>query len=349
EGGRDYNTVDFSERTLREVFLPPFKAALDAGVQTLMSAFNEIGGEPATGSHYLMSDILRDEWGFDGFVVADYTAVWELLHHGIAADSAEAGRRALSAGVDMSMVDGIYARNLPPLIASGALPMEVLDDAVRRVLRAKYRAGLVEDPYRYGSAEREAAELLSDEHRALAREVARQSIVLLKTERGVLPLSKDLGSIAVIGALAADSLSALGSWAAAGRREETTPILPGIQAAVPNARILYAPGYEAPPPGGFNEIIAAMFSDDRSGFDEAVRVATDADAVVLVLGEHREMSGEAASRTSVELPGVQQELAARVLEAAGDKPVVVLLTNGRPLAIPELAEAAPAILETWYL
>ncbi|MDX1545474.1 MAG: beta-glucosidase BglX [Rhodothermales bacterium] len=348
EAGRDYNVVDISERTLREVYLPPFKAAIDAGVQTLMSAFNEIGGVPATGSRHLMTDILRGEWGFDGFVVADYTAVWELMHHGVAADSAEAGRRALAAGVDMSMVDGIYIRNLPPLVASGALPMGVVDEAVRRVLRAKYRAGLFEDPYRYGSPEREAATHLAPAHRAFAREVARQAIVLLKND-GTLPLSKDLGRLAVIGALAADSLSALGSWAAAGRWEDAVPILAGIRAALPEADVRYAPGYPAPPRGGFHQIVEAMLSEDTSGHDAAVRLAAEADAVVLVLGEHRELTGEAASRARIDLPGAQLELARRVIAAAGEKPVVVLITSGRPLALGALDAVAPAILDVWHL
>ncbi|MDX1531257.1 MAG: glycoside hydrolase family 3 N-terminal domain-containing protein, partial [Rhodothermales bacterium] len=229
EGGRDYNTVDVSERTLREVYLPPFKAAVDAGVQTLMSAFNEIGGVPATGSRAIMTEILRDEWGFDGFVVADYTAVWELLQHGTAADSAAAGASALEAGVDMSMVDGIYMKNLPALVEDGRLDLAVVDEATRRVLRAKYRAGLFDDPYRYIDAEREAATLLAPEHRAAARQAAREAIVLLKNEGDVLPLSGELGSLAVIGGLAGDSLSALGSWAALGRKDEAIPILAGLR------------------------------------------------------------------------------------------------------------------------
>lgn len=348
EGGRDYNTVDVSERTLREVFLPPYKAAVDAGAATLMTSFNEIGGVPATGSENLFTKVLRDEWGFDGMVVADYTAVAELLNHGVAADRAEAGLLALNAGVDMSMVDGIYAKDLPAFAGSEQLPTDVLDERVRRVLRAKYRAGLFDDPYRYSDVDREARVLLADEHRAFAREVGREAIVLLKNENQTLPLRKDYGSIAVIGALAADSVSALGSWAATGKPEETVPILVGIQEALPNTRVRYEPGY-APARGGFDQIIAAMLSEDTSGFAEAVRAAEESDAVVLVVGEHREMSGEAASRASVELPGAQKELARAVLSAAGDKPVVVLLTNGRPLAIPHLAETAPAILETWYL
>lgn len=348
EGGRDYNTTDFSERTLREVVLPPFHAAVEAGAQTLMSAFNEIGGVPATASEHLYGDVLRDEWGFDGFVIADYTAVRELMWHGIAADSAEAGRRALEAGVDMSMVDGIYARNLPALVESGELPLAVVDEAVRRVLRVKRRAGLFEDPYRYSDADREARTLLADAHRAAARDVARQSVVLLKNEGGVLPLRRDLGTLAVIGALAADSTSAMGSWAGAGRWPETTPILPALRAALPNTDVRYAPGYPVVR-GNFLEMVDLALSTDASGHDEAVRLASEADAVVLVLGEHRELTGEAASRASTELPGAQLELARRVIEAAGDRPVAVVLTNGRPLALSGLDAIAPSILEAWHL
>ena len=352
EAGRDYNPADISERTLREVYLPPFKAAIDAGAQTLMSAFNEIGGVPATASRHIMTDILRGEWGFDGFVVADYTAIWELINHGVAADSAQAGALALAAGVDMSMVDGIYIRRLPELVRTGAFPEDVVDEAVRRVLRGKVRAGLFEDPYRYNDAARESAMVLADEHRAFAREVAAQSIVLLKNEGGVLPLSKEVGSLAVIGALAADSLSALGAWAVSGRKEDAVPILDGIRQALPEADVRFAPGYpSAVRPGylPFEEAVRIMLSDDTSGHAEAIALAREADAVVLVLGEHRELSGEAASRADVGLPGAQEELARRVIEAAGEKPLVVLLTNGRPLAIPFLAEAAPAILEVWQL
>ena len=348
EGGRDYNTADLGERTLREVVLPPFRAAVEAGAQSLMTAFNEIGGVPSTADGYLFTQILRDEWGFQGFVVADYTAVRELMWHGVAADSAQAGRRALQAGVDMSMVDGIYVRTLPALVESGALDLAVVDQAVRRVLRVKRRAGLFEDPFRYSDPEREAATLFTDAHRAAARDVARQSIVLLKNDGDVLPLARDLESLAVIGALAADSTSAMGSWAGAGRWPETTPILPGLIAAMPNTDVRYAPGYPVVK-GTFLQMVDLALSLDTSGHDHAVRLARSSDAVVLVLGEHRELSGEAASRSDTRLPGAQIDLARRVIEAAGDKPVVVVLTNGRPLALSELDAIAPSILEAWHL
>ena len=354
EAGRDYNTADLSERTLREVVLPPFRASVDAGVQTLMSAFNEIGGVPATADDDLFTGVLRDEWGFDGFVVADYTAVRELIYHGIAAEDAGAGLEALRAGVDMSMVDGIYVEDLPALAGGGTLSMDVVDEAVRRVLRVKRRAGLFEDPYRYGSPALEASELLSPSNRAAARDLARKSIVLLKNDLGpggaaALPLQRGLGSVAVIGALAADSISAIGSWAGAGRREDATPILPALRAAMPGTDVRYAPGYPTPPRDGFLPIVDALLSDDASGHDEAVALVGGADAVVLVLGEHRELTGEAASRAAVDLPGAQLELARRVIAAAGDKPVVVVLTNGRPLALGALDEVAPTILEAWHL
>lgn len=348
EGGRDYNTVDLSERTLREVYLPPFEAAVRAGALSVMSAFNEIGGIPASADRRLLTDVLRGEWGFEGLVVSDYTAIWELLFHGIAADSAEAGRKALVAGVDMDMVSGIYVHKLAEEVRSGRLPEAVVDEAVRRVLRVKYRLGLFEDPYRYcRDPERERRLLLAAEHRRLAREVATKAIVLLKNEGNLLPLADTLRTLAVIGALATDSASVLGPWAATGRPGEAVTILEGLRAALPQTRVLYAPGYPEAPPGGFQEIVATALSPDTSRFAEAVAVAAQADVVLLVLGEHRELSGEAASRASVTLPGAQEALARRIL--ATGKPVVVVLMNGRPLVIPYLAEAAPAILETWFL
>ncbi|BBM68715.1 beta-glucosidase BglX [Rhodothermus marinus] len=347
EAGRDYNTVDVSERTLREVYLPPFEAAVRAGALSIMSAFNEIGGVPATANRWLLTDVLRNEWGFEGLVVSDWTAIWELLFHGIAADSAEAGRKALEAGVDMDMVSGIYVRKLAEEVRAGRLPEAVVDEAVRRVLRVKYRLGLFEDPYRYCRDVSREQVLLSPEHRRLAREVARKAIVLLKNEGELLPLADTLQRVAVIGALANDSASVLGPWAAAGRPEEAVTILEGIRAALPGATVRYAPGYAEVPPGSFQEMVAAALSTDTSGFAEAEAVARWAEVVILVLGEHRELSGEAASRASVELPGVQLELARRLL--ALGRPVVVVLMNGRPLAIPELAASAPAIVEAWFL
>ncbi len=335
EGGRDYNIADVPERTLRDVHLPPFRAAVCAGVETLMAAFNEIDGVPAHAHKRLLTDILRGEWRFDGTVVSDWTGILELLNHGVAADSGSAGRLALDAGVDIDMMSQIYSRQGLSLLRAGAVSQPAVDEAVRRVLRLKYRLGLFDNPYRVGSAEHVQAVTLSGEHRAAAREVARESIVLLKNDRNVLPLSRDLRTLAVIGALAADSGAAIGNWVARGRAEDAVSVLTGIRRAVsPGTRVLYERG-------------ASPVQDDTTGIAGAVRVAMQADAVVLVLGEVPDQSAEAASRASIELPGAQLQLAQAI--AAAGKPVVVVLMNGRPLALQWLHDNVPAIVETWFL
>ena len=333
EGGRDYNTVDVSERTLREIYLPPFRAAVEAGAWSIMAAFNEVAGVPMHANRWLMHEVLREEWGFDGVVVSDYTGIRELLAHGIGADDIDVGVKALRAGVDIDMLSRIYLEDIPAAVRSGRLDEAVVDRAVRRVLRAKRALGLFEDPYRYVDPERERTVPLSPEHLEAAREVARESMVLLKND-GTLPLSKELGTIAVIGALADSARAALGGWAAAGRAEDAVPVLEGIREAVPGTRVVYERG-------------ADVRGSDRSGFDAAVQAAWQADAVVLVLGEDQDMSAEANNRAWLDLPGVQRELAERVL--ATGTPAVVVLMNGRPLATPWLAEHAPALLEAWHL
>jgi beta-glucosidase len=335
EGGRDYNIADVPPRTLWEVYLPPFHAALNAGARSVMAAFNEVDGVPMHAHEALIDGVLRDRWGWDGILVSDYTGVLELLNHGITADTAEAGRLALLAGVDVDMVSNIFYRGLPAEVRAGRVPTAVVDSAVRRVLRAKYELGLFEDPYRYSSVARERALTLAPAFVAEAREMARRSIVLLKNAGGALPLRKDLGTIAVIGPLADDARSALGSWAAAGRAEDAVTPLAGIRQAVgAGTRVLYARG-------------APVDSADTTGIAEAVRVARQADAVVLVVGEHQDMSAEARNRTSLDLPGVQLRLA-QAVHATGT-PVVAVLMNGRPLAVPWLADNVPAIVEAWYL
>ena len=338
EAGRDYNTVDVSERTLREIYLPPFRAAVAAGAESVMGAFNEVNGIPMHANDRLNNGVLRAEWGWDGLYVSDYTGVMELIPHGIARDSTHAGILAITAGVDVDMVSGIYSRHLPAAVRAGRIAEGVVDEAVRRVLRAKYRLGLFEDPYRYSDVGREQRMMLAPAHLAEARALARASMVLLRNEphagAPLLPLRKDLGTIAVIGTLAEDRRSALGSWAAAGRIEDVIPVLDGIRQAVPNTNVLYAPG-------------APVEAEDTSGFAEAERVTRAADVVILVLGEHQDMSAEARNRTSLDLPGAQLRLAQRI-HATG-KPIVVVLMNGRPLSIPWLAEHVPAILEAWYL
>ena len=333
EGGRDYNTVDVSERTLHEIYLPPFRAAVYEGVASVMAAFNEIGGVPMHAHDALIDGLLREEWGWDGVLVSDYTGILELIQHGVAADSLAAGGLALRAGVDIDMMSGIYGEKLAGAVRAGRLDEGLVDAAVRRVLLAKARLGLFEDPYRYADPAREQAVTLAAEHRRAAREMARRAIVLLQND-GTLPFSKDVGTIAVIGPLADDRDAPLGPWAGAGRVEDVGTVLAGIRDAVGEAAVSFVMG-------------AGTADEDTTGFAEAVRAAETADAVVLVLGESRQISGEAASRHELGLPGVQLELAERVL-AAG-RPTAVVLMNGRPLAIPWLAENAPAILETWFL
>ena len=334
EGGRDYNTVDLSERTLREVFLPPYRAAVDAGAATVMTAFNEIGGIPSTASPWLMTTLLRREWGFRGFVVSDWTAVAELLNHGVAGSRAEAGKLALEAGVDMDMVSRIYVNDLPALVRTGRIPMAVVNEAVRRVLRAKAALGLFDDPYHGTTVERERSVMLAPEHRQVARRVAQESIVLLKNDASGLPLDSRVRSIAVIGPLADDKVSALGSWPGRGDPRDAVTPLDGIKARAGSVSVLYAKG-------------CGITDTATAGFAEAVAAAKQADVAVLVLGEAGDMSGEAASRANIDLPGVQQQL----LEAvhATGTPVVLVIMNGRPLTIPWAAEHVPAIVESWFL
>lgn len=337
EGGRDYNTVDISERTLHEVFLPPFLASVEEGVGCVMGAFNEVAGVPMHAHGRLNNDLLRDEWGFDGVYVSDYTAVMELMHHGIAAmgDEEAAGIAALVGGTDIDMVSSIYYRTLPDAVREGRLDEAHVDEAVRRVLRMKYRLGLFEDPYRYLDESRERDLILTPEHRRAAREMAHKSMVLLKND-GLLPIDRDrVNRVAVIGELAADARVALGSWAAAGREEDAISVLDGIQA--------YGDGHFAVD----YAVGARVWEDDTSGIAEAVSIAEDADVVLLVVGEHHDMSAEARNRTSLDLPGGQEELV-RAIHATG-KPIVGVLMNGRPLSVQWMHDNIPSILETWYL
>ncbi len=370
EGGRDYNTTDVSERALREIYFPPFKAAVEAGVGTFMSAFNDLDGVPTSANPFTLTRVLRGEWGFDGFVLSDYTAVEELIKHGLAVDGADAAQLALNAGVEMEMVSRLYNQHGAQLLKEGKLSQATIDEAVRRILRIKFRLGLFAHPF--ADEARERTELLSAQHRAAAREIAARSLVLLKNERETLPLSKTLRTIAVVGPLADDPKAPVGSWTGDGRVEDTVTLLAGIKAkAGPQTRILYAKGvaiegrgvtgnYDAAPPGnatnagGTNVLAApdaetARLATTPTGGDalpEAVRAANEADAVVIAVGETAEMSGEAAARTSLDLPGRQLELIKAI--AATGKPYVVVLMNGRPLTINWAAENAPAILETWF-
>lgn len=335
EGGRDYNTVDVSERTLREIYLPPFKAAVDAGAGTLMASFNEIGGMPSSANRWLMTDLLRKEWGFAGFVVSDWTSIQELVPHGIAANRAEAGRLALEAGVDMDMVARIYEQDGAALVRDKKISEELVNESVRRVLAAKFKLGLFDNPYRNCDPAREKRDLLTPANKELARQVAQKSIVLLKNEKNILPLSKEVKTIAVLGPLADDHAAPIGPWGGEGKPENVVSVLQGIKSTIgASTKVLYAKGCE-------------VADSSRNGFVEAIRLAQQAEVVVLVLGEDASMSGEAASRSKLNLPGVQDEFAAAVV--ATGKPVVMVLMNGRPLVLSWAAEHVPAILETWFL
>ena len=337
QAGRDYHTVDISERTLRERHLPPFKAAVDAGIRTFMTAFNEYDGVPATGSDFLFNQILRDEWGFDGMVVTDYTAIMELMPHGYARDEAHAAELSINANVDMDMMSQIFLNELPDLVDEGLVKEEQVDMAVARILDLKFELGLFEDPYRYSDYDREAETIMRDDFLDFALEVAEKSIVLLKNEEDLLPLDKNHDHVAIIGPLGDNQYDLLGSWSAAGEHTDNVTLRRGIEQAVsPNTRVTYAEG--AP---------LDLHDDSRDGFEEVLELAQEADVVIMALGEGRHMSGEAASRTSLDLPGAQQEL----LEAvhATGTPVVMVLMAGRPLDIHWADEHIPAIVNAWYL
>ena len=332
EGGRDYNTTDLSERTLREVYFPPFKAALDAGVGTFMSAFNDLNGVPTSANPFTLTQVLRKEWRFDGIVVSDYESVKELINHGLAANEQEAAAAGLNAGVDMEMVSRLYNKHGADLLKERKLSLVTIDEAVRRVLRIKFRLGLFDKPYADEACERTS--ILTPEHLAAARESAARSLVLLKNEGDVLPLSKTLKAIAVVGPLADSQKDVIGSWTGDGKPEDAVTLLAGLKSKVsPQTIVTYAKGSE-------------INDDSTSGFAEAVRIAREADVVIVAVGESAEMSGEAASRSSLDLPGRQLDLV-KAIRATG-KPVVVVLMNGRPLSINWIAENVPAILETWF-
>ena len=334
EGGRDYNTVDFSERTFRDVYLPPFKAAVDAGAHTIMASFNEIGGIPSSGSKRLLTDILRDEWGFKGFVVSDWNSIGELINHGFASDLKHAGQISLNAGLDMDMESRSYITHLKELEDEGKVDEDLIDESVKRILRVKFMLGLFDDPYRYCQKEREQKNIMTDEVRIAALEVAKRSMVLLKNEKNILPLKKTYKRIGVIGPLANSKTHPLGGWSAMGDSVDVTTVLEGLKNYVDKKiDIAYAEGCKI---------------DDNStaGFKNAVNIAKKSDVVVLCLGESRDMSGEACSRSSLDLPGVQEALA-KELKKTG-KPIVVVLMNGRPLSIPWLNDNANAILEGWF-
>jgi beta-glucosidase len=357
EGGRDYNTVDISEELLRELYLPPFHAAVNAGVGTLMSAFNDLNGVPTSANHHTLTDILRDEWKFNGFVVSDYSSVHELIAHGVAADDSQASDKALTAGVDMDMADDNYERVIPELVKSGKLPESVVDEAVRRVLRVKIKAGLFEHPY--ADPAREKTDILTAESLQTERKMAQESMVLLQNNNDVLPLKREQ-TVAVIGPLADDKASQLGSWAGNGQAKDAVTPLEGIVAKLGTGHVLYAKGVDIPPfekglaagvaapaPTSATGAAGVETSNKPASIEDAVSAANKADTVILFVGELAGMTGEASSRASLDLPGDQMKLISAVL--ATKKPVVLVLESGRPLNISWASEQVPAIIQAWFL
>jgi beta-glucosidase len=332
EGGRDYAGAEVGERAMQEVYLPPFRAAADAGSASYMTAFNAVDGVPTTANAALLRTTLRDEWGWNGVLLSDWRAVEELLAHGVAANRPAAAALALRASVDMDMVADVYAEDLEAAIAADPALEALLDQAVLRILAVKRDLGLFDDPYKYHDPAREAAVMLASEHREAARRIAERSIVLLKNEAGTLPLARDAGRIALIGALADDPMSQLGSWRARGQVEDVVTLRAALEAAHPD--VVYVPG-------------ADSRSDDPGGIEAALAATRGADVIVLAIGEDYDWSGEARSRSSLELPGRQMELFAAL--AATGKPLVVVLMGGRPLAVPDIAGQADAVLATWLL
>jgi beta-glucosidase len=359
EGGRDYNVVDMSPVKMYQDYLPPYRAAIDAGAGGVMVALNSVNGVPATANTWLMNDLLRKEWGFKGLAVSDHGAIFELIKHGVARDGREAAKLAIKAGIHMSMNDTLYGKELPGLLKAGEIQQSDIDNAVRAVLDAKYDMGLFKDPYlRIGKAEDDPADTYADSrlHRAEARDVARRSLVLLKNQNETLPLKKT-AKIALVGPLAKAPIDMMGSWAAAGRPAQSVTLFDGMTNALGDkSTLIYARGANItsdPKILGYLNFLnfdaPEVVDDPRPTnvlIDEAVKAAKDADVVVAAVGESRGMSHESSSRTDLNIPENQRELI-RALKATG-KPLVLVLMNGRPLSILEEKEQADAILETWF-
>ncbi|WP_210520986.1 beta-glucosidase BglX [Hymenobacter terricola] len=351
EAGREYNTTDMSKQRMYNEYLPPYQAAVNAGVGSVMSSFNDVNGTPATANKWLMTDLLRKQWGFKGFVVTDYTAIPELIEHGMG-NAEQVAALALNAGIDQDMVGEEFLKYSAVNIKSGAVAPAQLDAACRRILEAKYKLGLFTDPYRNVSAERASSTLMKPEFIAAARDIARKSMVLLKNERSALPLKKT-GSIALIGPLANRQRDVIGSWSGAGDWKQAVSVEQGLRAAAPGLKITYAKGANIADDQQMIDRLQAhggdLEIDKRSPEEmikEAVQTAQAADVIVAVVGESQGMTGEAAARADISLPGQQLALL-KALKATG-KPLVLVLMNGRPLALPWEGQNADAILETWF-
>jgi beta-glucosidase len=346
ESGRDYNTVDISEETLQNIILPPFKASVEAGVKTFMNSFNELNGIPATGNKFLQRNILKGNWAFNGFVVSDWGSIGEMVNHGFAKDNKDAAEIAINAGSDIDMESYAYTNHLASLVREGRVKVETVNDAVKRVLRVKFELGLFDNPYKYCDENREKETVGKKEFQDGVLDMAKKSIVLLKNDKDLLPLQKSGKKIALIGALANDKTSPLGSWRIGADDGTAISVLEGLQKYSGN-QINYAKGADVNV--GRTEFVweTKINTNDRSGFSEAIDIAKQADVVVMVLGEHGLQSGEGRSRTDLGLPGVQQELLEAVYKINPN--IVLVLNNGRPLAIPWASENIPAIVEAWHL
>lgn len=351
EAGRDYHTTDMSRHRMFNEYLPPYRAAVEAGVGSVMTSFNEIDGIPATANRWLLQDVLRKQWGFNGFVVSDYTGITEMIDHGYG-DSLTVTVKALEAGLDMDMVSESFVNRLPKLLAEGRITQQQIDEACRRILLAKFKLGLFDDPYRYCDENRASNEVFTESNRKFARSVAAQSFVLLKNEN-VLPLQKK-GTIALIGPLADAAQNMTGTWSVAARFSESVTVLEGLKKAVDNkARIVYAKGSNLHEDPSIEER-STMFGkslnrDPRPATvmrDEAVRIAKSADVIVAAVGEAAEMSGESASRVNIDIPQIQRDLLKALLQTG--KPVVLVLFTGRPLTLTWENENIPAILNVWF-
>ncbi|WP_299716137.1 beta-glucosidase BglX [uncultured Tenacibaculum sp.] len=346
ESGKDYNTADIGISTLYNTVLPPFKAAKNAGVRTFMNSFNELNGIPATGDKFLQRDILKGEWAFDGFVVSDWGSIMEMMDHGYASDKKHAAALAANAGSDMDMESYAYVNELSGLVKEGIVSEEVINDAARRILKVKFELGLFENPYKYCDEKREKEVIGSKEMHNAALDMAKKSIVLLKNENNLLPLEKSGKKIALIGALASDKNSPLGSWRLAAKDNSAISVLEGMQ-KYPDNELTYAEG-AAVVYGATNFVHEVnVNTKDTSKFKEAIQTAKNADVVVMVLGEVGFQSGEARSSANLGLPGVQQELLEAIYNV--NKNIVLVLNNGRPLTITWADNHIPAILEAWQL
>src|SRR6187402_3197896 len=346
EAGLEYNIVDISNSKLYNSVLPPFKATVHAGVRTFMNSFNTLNGVPATGNVFLQRDILKGKWKFDGFVISDYASIREMIAHGYAKDEADATAKAVNAGSDMDMESYLYVAKLVGLVKEGKVKEALVDDAVRRILRVKFELGLFDDPYRYCDEKREKEVIGSKANNEGVLDMAKKSIVLLKNDKNLLPLKKSGQKIALIGALANDKNSPLGSWRIASDDNTAVSVLEGMQQYKDN-KLTFEKGPELTV-GKISFLDEVVFNTtDKKGFEEAKKAAAAADVVVMVLGEHGFQTGEGRSRTDLDLPGLQQELLEEVYKVNPN--IVLVLNNGRPLSIPWAAEHIPSIVEAWHL